>query len=360
MSLENLKKNLKALKGLLPEGTKVLPVIKNDAYGHGLIEVAKTLAKEGVWGFGLSEPQEAYFLRKAGFKHPLLLLSGFEKDWLEEMFRLEITPVVTNFKALEWLEELGKKNEKKISFHLKVDTGMHRFGISKEELTKTIDKIKNSSFLHLEGIMTHLACSEKPDSELTQSQLSNFKKALEILHQANLVPSYVHFANSGGIIFSSEKGNLVRPGISLYGGYPDLSAKEKIKLYPVMTLRSRIVELKKLRKGDYAGYGPTFKAERNTLLGIVPVGYGDGYLRSLGNKGFAFFRDRRVQVVGTVSMKALYVDLTEIESPQIGEEIILLGGDNREVPAEELAMLGGTICYELLCGLGRAIPREYR
>ncbi|WP_083960770.1 alanine racemase [Thermodesulfobacterium hveragerdense] len=360
ISLENIKKNLRALESFLPKGTKVLPVIKSDAYGHGLIEVAKILSEEDVWGFGLSEPQEAFLLRQAGFNQPLLLLSGFEKTWLTYMFELEITPVVTSFESLEWLEEEAKKRQQKVAFHLKVDTGMHRFGLDIEDLPKFIEKIKNTDFLFLTGLMTHLSCSEKPDSELTQLQLANFKKALELLKQNNLNPTFIHFANSGGIIFLSEKGNLVRPGVSLYGGYPDLSARDKIKLHPVMTLRSRIVELKRLRKGEYAGYGPTFKAERETLLGVVPVGYGDGYLRSLGNKGFAFFRNQRVKVVGTISMKALYVDLTWVESPQVGEEVILLGGKNREVPAEELAALGGTICYELFCSLGRSIPREYR
>jgi len=151
----------------------------------------------------------------------------------------------------------------------------------------------------------------------------------------------------------------VRPGISLYGGYPNFKARELIKLYPVMTLKSRIVEIKRLKKGEYAGYGPNFKAKKATILGLVPVGYGDGYLRSLSDKGFAWCKGKRVAVVGNISMKALYLDITELENPQIGDEVILLGGKNEEVSADELASLAGTISYELFCNLGKSIPREY-
>ena len=336
-----------------------MPVIKNDAYGHGLLEVAKTLSEEGIFGFGLSEPEEASVLRKNGFSQPILFLSGFEKDWLPEMYNLKVIPVVTNFNTFEWLKEFVKKNNIKWEFHLKLDTGMHRFGLNFSELDQLIEKLKNFPPLKLTGLMTHLSCAENPEHELTQIQLKKIKEALEKLKNNKIIPKYVHFANSGGIIFLPEKGNLVRPGISLYGGYPNFKARELLKLYPVMTLKSRIVEIKRLKKGEYAGYGPNFKAKKATNLGLVPVGYGDGYLRSLSNKGFAWCKGKRVAIVGNISMKALYLDITELENPQIGDEVILLGGKNEEVPADELASLAGTISYELFCNLGKSIPREY-
>ncbi len=322
--------------------------------------MAKVLSQEGVFGFGLSEPEEALILRKKGFSEPILLLSGFEKDWIPEMYELKITPVVTNLNTFEWLKEFVKKRNIKWEFHLKVDTGMHRFGLPLEELNKIINKIKNFPALKLTGIMTHLSCAENPEHKLTQLQLENLKRTLEKLKNNEINPQYVHFANSGGIIFLPEKGNLVRPGISLYGGYPSFKAKELIKLYPVMTLRSRIVEIKRIKKGEYAGYGPNFRAKRNTLLGLVPIGYGDGYLRSLSNKGFAYYKGKRVKVVGNISMKVLYLDITQVENPKIGDEVILLGGEKEEVPADELARLAGTISYEIFCHLGKSIPREYK
>lgn len=275
------------------------------------------------------------------------------------MYDLKITPVVTSFNSYVWLTEFVKKKEIKWEFHLKVDTGMHRFGLALEELDKLLEKVKENPGLLLTGVMTHLSCSEYPEHELTKLQLKNLNKALEKLKTNKIIPKYVHFANSGGIIFLPEKGNLVRPGISLYGGYPAQEARKFIKLYPVMTLKSRIVEIKKIKKGEYAGYGPNFKAEKPTVLGLVPVGYGDGYLRSLSNKGFAYLKGKRVKVVGNVSMKALYLDITDVEYPQIGDEVILLGGENEEVSADELATLAGTISYELFCNLGKTIPKEY-
>lgn len=276
------------------------------------------------------------------------------------MYKLKITPVVTSLNVFEWLSEFVKKRNIKWEFHLKVDTGMHRFGLPLEELDKLIEKTKNFPVLKLTGIMTHLSCAENPEHKLTQLQLQNLKKILEKLKSNKIIPQYVHFANSGGIIFLSEKGNLVRPGISLYGGYPSFKARKLIKLYPVMTLKSRIVEIKKIKKGEYAGYGPNFKAKRDTILAIIPVGYGDGYLRSLSNKGFAYYKGKKVSVVGNISMKALYLDVTEIEKPEIGDEVILLGGEREEVPADELANLAGTISYEIFCSLGKSISREYK
>jgi len=275
------------------------------------------------------------------------------------MYELNITPVVTSLKTYEWLVEFVKKKEIKWEFHLKVDTGMHRFGLEIEKLDIFLKNVLNFPQLSLKGVMTHLSSSENPEHEVTKTQLKNFKDVLEKLKNVKIIPEYIHFANSGGIIFLPEKGNLVRPGISLYGGYPSYSARKLIKLYPVMTLRSRIVEIKRVKKGEYVGYGPNFKAERRTVLGIVPVGYGDGYLRSLSNKGFAFCKGKRVRVVGNVSMKALYLDVTEVESVKVGDEVILLGGENEEVSADELASLAGTISYELFCNLGKSIPREY-
>ncbi|MFN3406620.1 MAG: alanine racemase [Caldimicrobium sp.] len=361
MNLGHLRENLKAIKRLLPEGVSILPVIKNDAYGHGLFEVAKVLSQEKVFGFGISEIYEAQLLRKAGFIHPLILLSGFEKDWLPEIRNLRVIPVVTNELTLEWLIDFTLKKATSLEFHLKIETGMHRFGYPIEELPSLIYKLKENPQIQLTGLMTHLASAENPECELFHSQVELFTKAMHFLQQAGINLKFIHFCNSAAIIFNHKGfiGNLVRPGIALYGSYPSNKARAYLKLKPVMTFKSKVVEIKKLKKGESAGYGPTFYAKRDTILGIIPVGYGDGYPRILSNKGFAVIRGKRVPVVGTISMKALFVDLTEIENPQIGEEIILLGGKNEEVPADELAQLAQTISYELFCNLGKSNPKKY-
>lgn len=299
-------------------------------------------------------------MRKAGFIHPLILLSGFEKDWLPEIKALRIIPTVTSPISLEWLIDFSLKKALTVEFHLKVDTGMHRFGVTLEELPWIIERLKENPQLHLIGLMTHLACAENPESTLFQEQLKNFTEAEALLKREGFIPKFKHFCNSAALIFySGSKGNLVRPGICLYGAYPTNRARAYVKLKPVMTLKSRIVEIKRLKPGEMAGYGPTFTAKGETLLGLVPLGYGDGYPRTLSNKGFGVIRGRRVPIVGTISMKALYLDLTDIENPERGEEVILLGGEREEVPADELAQLADTISYELFCQLGRGIPRRY-
>ena len=274
------------------------------------------------------------------------------------MFNLRITPVIASLNEAVWCAEFFKKKNAEGVVHLKVDTGMHRFGIEEKDIDSVVNILKEAN-VKIEGIMTHLACSEEPESELTQVQLRTLKKFVEHLRSLGIFPEYVHFANTGGIIFLREKGNLVRPGIGLFGGYPSKKAMELIKLYPVMSLYSRIVEIKELKPGERAGYGGAFRAERKTLLGLVPVGYGDGYPRILGGKGFASVKGKRVKVVGRVSMKALYIDVTDVPGVKKGDEVILLGGENSEVPADELAEVAKTISYELFCNLGRGIKREY-
>ncbi len=284
-----------------------------------------------------------------------------EKDWLSDIKALRITPVLTNWSNLEGLIDFSLKKGVSFEVHLKVDTGMHRFGFSLKELPQVLNKIKENPQIQVVGLMTHLSCAETPEDPLTEKQIKNFQISKDLLKKAGFHLKFWHFCNSAGIIFfKGEKGNLVRPGIALYGSYPNHKARAYIKLKPVMTLKSKIVEIKRLKKGESAGYGPTYTAKKETWLGIVPVGYGDSYPRILSNRGFAFIQGKRCPIVGTISMKALYLDLSELEKPQTGEEVILLGGDREEVPIDELAQLAETISYELLCNLGKGIPKKYK
>jgi len=324
-----------------------------------LIEVASALKDLGVWGWGLSEPEEGLILRENGFEERILLLSGFQKDWLEVMWGYGLTPVISSVEQLYWIRDFLKNLNASWRVHIKIDTGMHRFGIPFEEVERVIEFVKTFPSIEVEGLMTHLAESERPNSRLTRSQLSLFKSVLEKFLKAGIKVPLFHFANTGGIIFLKDKGNLVRPGIGLFGGYPSEKARELVELKPAMSLKSRVVEIKRLRPGDVVGYGATYKAGSFVKIALVPVGYGDGYPRSLSNKGFAWIKGKRVKLVGRVSMKAITFDVTEVEGVTPGDEIILLGGDKAQVPPDELAAKAGTISYELFCNLGRAIPREY-
>ncbi len=358
INIQNLKKNYKNLKNLAPE-CKFLPVIKNDGYGHGLIPVARALSEEGVFGFGLFELEEALLLRKHGFIHPLLLLSGFEKSWLEDMYAFRIIPVITSFEELFALKDFLLKKSGKMEVHLKINTGMNRFGFNLEELPQIIEFLKENPFISPAGLMSHLSASEK-DEEFTQDQLKNFNQALSVFEKAGISFKFVHIANSGALIFKRFIGNMVRPGISLFGSYPSFKARNYVKLYPVMTFETEIIKIRKLKKGESLGYGNEFVAQKDMTIGILPVGYGDGYPFSLSNKGFAYLRGKRVPVVGRVCMKCIFIDLTEIENPDPGERVILLGGKEEEkVPIDELASLASTISYEIFCNLGKSIKRVY-
>jgi len=338
-------------------------VVKSEAYGHGLVEVARILAQEGVYGFGVSEPEEALRLRRAGLALPILLLSGFEKDWLPEIVQLRLIPAVASLRMLEAAADFTRKGGLSLEIHLKLETGMHRLGLMPEELPKALEILRAHPQLRLTGLMTHLAAAENPESPLTREQVARFEKLKEeVLSRGPSGIRFFHLANSAGIIFlRGAGGNLVRPGLSLYGAYPSLRARAYVKLKPVMTLRARVLEVKEVRPGEAVGYGPLYRARRRERLALVPVGYDDGYPRSLSGRGFAVLRGRRVPVRGAVSMRALALEVEELDPPvKPGEEVILLGGPGEEVPADELAQLAGTISYELFCRLGRNLERRYR
>ncbi len=354
IDLSALAENLRALKRLLASGVQVLPVVKSEAYGHGLLPVAKTLASEGIYGFGLSDLEEILKLREAGLALPLLLLSGFEPAWLPEILRLKAIPVVTDFYQLKLLADFTRKNGKRCAFHLKIDTGMHRLGLLPQELPAALETIKENPQLRLEGLMSHLACGEEPACQFTRTQRERFEEAIKLVKASGFTPRFFHLANSAATILSAETHyNLIRPGIALYGVYPCPETQKQISLTPVMTAKARILSLKEVEPGGGIGYGPLFQAQKPMKIALVPVGYDDGYPRALSNRGFAWVRGKRARVVGAVSMRLLCLDVSDIPEVKVGDEVILLGGRRREVPAEELAATSGLIPYELLCSLGK-------
>ena len=338
----------------------ILPVIKSEAYGHGLIPVAKTLASEGVYGFGLSDLDEVARLREAGLVLPLVLLAGFEPQWLTEMVRLKAIPVVTDLYQLRLLSDFTHYKRKRISIHLKIDTGMNRLGISRKDLSEALEILLGHPWISLVGVMSHLSAGEQPYSELSLAQKKAFASALEEIRRLGFKPRFFHLANSAALIQDPQTHyNLVRPGLALYGVYPCPEARKKLNLSPVMTYKARIFSIKEVPPGGAIGYGPLYRAPSSMKIAYVPVGYDDGYLRALSNRGFAWLKGERVPVVGAVSMRCTAFDVSTIEDVAPGDEIILLGGQQAEVPVEDLARKAGVISYELLCLLGRRANKIY-
>jgi alanine racemase len=363
IDLGALRRNLEVLKGSLASpGCGIMAVVKSDAYGHGLLEVAKTLEKAGVWGFGISEVEEAAALRNAGISRPIVLLSGLYPGAEKEVFDLDLIPGVTEPGIMDALERWGKKINRTRPIHLKADTGMGRLGLSAEGLLAVAEKRGTWPHLDFAGLYSHLSSADDPADPLNRVQIEAFRLLLREARVRGWTPKTVHVANSAGVVhFPSAHFNLVRPGLALYGAYPGPESQKRISLQPVMRFRSRVIAAREVKAGSPIGYGHSFVTERTTRVAVVPVGYDDGYLRSLSNSAYVLIRSTRCPVIGRVCMKALMVDISALEGAGAGEEVVLLGTQGEEsISVEELARWGDTISYELLCLLGSRNRRAFR
>ncbi|MBA2848339.1 alanine racemase [Thermosulfuriphilus ammonigenes] len=348
IDLGAIRYNFRQLKQLVAPA-HLIPVVKSDAYGHGLIPVSRVLAEEGALFLGVSELDEALKIKEAGIKTPLLLISGFEREWLKEIVRGRITPTVSSLKELQILAQEAPKT----AFHLKVDTGMGRLGLEGKELDLALEAILKEG-LNLTGLMSHLALSG-PEEPFTREQIFRFKATLKRIRDLGYPLPLAHLANSAGaILYPEARFTAIRPGIAIYGALPHPACEKVLRLRPAMKVLSRIIEIKKVSPGQGVGYGLLFRPQRPSQIAVVPVGYDNGYLRTLSGRGWALVRGKRVPVVGSVCMRALFLDVTEVEGVDVGDEVLLLGsGAEGDIRAESLAEAAGTIAYELFCLLGR-------
>jgi alanine racemase len=363
IDLGALRRNLEALKGSLASpDCGIMAVVKSDAYGHGLLQVAKTLEKAGVWGFGISEIEEAATLRNGGTSKPIVLLSGLCPGAEEEVFQLDLIPGVTEPGILDALERVGAKLNRTRPVHLKADTGMGRLGLSASELLAVVEKRGTWPHLDFTGLYSHLSSADEPADPLNRVQIEAFRLLLREAGMRGWTPKTVHVANSAGVVhFPSVHFDVVRPGLALYGAYPGPESQKRISLRPVMGFKSRVIGVREVGAGSPIGYGHSFVTERPTWVAVVPVGYDDGYLRSLSNSACVLIRGTRCPVIGRVCMKALMVDVSALEGVGAGEEVVLLGTQGDEsISVEELARWGDTISYELLCLLGSRNRRTFR
>lgn len=363
IDLMAVRHNFNALNGLLKNtGARIMAVIKSDAYGHGLVEVGRVLESAGVWGFGVSEVEEAVSLRKEGITAPILFMSGLPPGAEKEVLALDLIPGVTDVSYLNTLERVAAVRHKNCRVHLKVDTGMGRLGFSPDELYKVVKGLRQWPHLCFEGLYSHLSSADDPLDPFNTVQLDKFASLLDQVKGMGWKPLTVHLANSAGLIhFPSAHYDLVRSGLAIYGAYPGLESQKGIELRPVMSFRSKIVSIRNLAKGSPVSYGHGFYTKRPSMIAVVPVGYDNGYLRSLSNRSLVLIRGRRCPVVGNICMKAFMVDVSMIDGVTPGDEAVLMGRQGDEIiTAEDLARWGGTISYELLCLLGSRNKRFFR
>lgn len=357
IDLAAFRHNLAAIKSLAP-GAAILPVIKADGYGHGMIPLAREVLKCGAPMLGVGVLEEGRALRREKIAAPTLLLDGIFPEEAADAVKYRLTPVVFSVEVAKELNRIGKKEGKKIAIHLKFDTGMSRLGFTLSEATEAVTLIAKMKNLHVEGIMTHLASSGDIQSPQTDHQIRRFEMVLGLVKKTSLKPLYLHTANSAAILnFKNAHYGMVRPGIALYGVPP--SETKGVEFKPVMTVTSRLISVKEISQGEGIGYNATYVTPRKKKIGVVLGGYADGINRLLSNRGVFIVRGKPVPIVGNVCMDMVMVDLSRVPSAAPGDEVILLGGDADETSAQHWADLTGTIPYEIFCRLGVG-PRAQR
>ncbi len=366
VDLDAIWENMVHMKENIAENTKILAVIKTDGYGHGGVPIAKMLEQlDFMFGYAAATYEEAHVLREAGVKKPILILGYTFPYCYEELIREEIRPAVYRRDTVEELVAAAAKVGQKAKVHIKVDTGMGRIGITPdEEGLEFVRFLMGHPELEVEGIFTHFAKSDEEDKTSANHQLALFQNFIDrIQTELGLTIPVKHCSNSAAILEMPQANmDMVRAGITTYGLYPSEEVrKDIVPLRAAMSLYSHIVYCKTIHAGQSVSYGGLFTAQKDTRVATIPVGYGDGYPRSLSGKGYVLIRGKKAPILGRVCMDQFMVDISEIPGVMEGDKVTLLGVDGTErITAEELGELSGRFNYEFVCDLGKRIPRVYR
>jgi alanine racemase len=362
IDLGALRANFRALSAYT-NGASIMSVVKADAYGHGAVEVARTLCGEGCAHFGVATVEEARELRAAGLDERIYLLAGYLADQAPEIVALDLIAPIFDLSLIEPLARaVLDQGRDGFPVHLEIDTGSTRLGILPADLAEAADRLGRASSLTVEGASTLLANAGDPASSITDRQLAVFRDALATLRAAGFKLPVRHVANSAAMVLRADAHfNLMRPGLALYGLPPVQAVRDHVELRPVMTFKTRVLQVKHVPAGSGVSYGHTFVAPRESVIGVLAVGYADGYRRGLQHGGEVLVRGRRAPIVGAVCMDLTMVDLTDIPDANIGDEVILWGGAGEAmISVNDVARLTQTISYEMLCTVGRRVPRVYR
>ncbi len=365
VDLDAIMSNAKNIKEHIGSETRLMGVVKADGYGHGSVPVAKALGKhEFMYGFAVATAEEAFELRENGITMPILVLGYTFPRSFERMVALDIRPTVFNLDAAIGLSEEGYQQHKKVKVHIKVDTGMGRIGIMPDEkgfqYVRLLHALPN---LTIEGIFTHFARADEQDKTDALRQLSLFKSFTDrVERELGLSGLIKGCSNSAAVLEIPEADmDMVRAGIILYGLAPSAAVDmERIVLKPALSLYSIAAYIKWLPAGSPISYGGKYVTQRETRVATIPIGYGDGYPRSLSDKGYVLIRGRKAPILGSVCMDQFMVDVTDIPEAMEGDKVVLLGRDGEEeITAELLGELSGRFHYELICSLGKRVPRIY-
>lgn len=364
ISLDAVEYNFQQMKKNIKEGTKIIAVIKADAYGHGAVPIAKMIQEyDYIWGFATATAQEALQLKRAGITKPVLVIGLVFEEYYEILAENEIRMAVCDLETARKFAEAGKKAGKTVHIHIAVDTGMTRIGYAdNEESAREVLLVSKLENLEIEGLFTHFARADEYDRTPAMVQLKRYLHFGELLEKVGVSIPVHHCSNSAGIIRVPEANlNAVRAGITIYGIYPSEEVERDIvDLKPVMELKSHISYVKEVQPGTEVSYGGTYVTDRMTKMATVPVGYADGYPRALSSKGWVLVHGKKAPICGRVCMDQFMIDVTDIGDVKMGDEVTLLGKDGEEtITADTLGDLSGRFSYELICDINKRVPRIY-
>ncbi len=363
-----LKHNIQQFRFLIGDSRKMTVVVKSNAYGHGLLEISRLASEFGADWLGVNSLEEARAIRGSGIDLPIILLGYVPVADLEEAVENDLRLTVYNTETVEELAKITSTLKKNVYLHIKTETGVHRQGIMGEDLLPFVERIRKYPYLKIEGLSMHFAnIEDTTDHSYAQSQLEIFREYVDLLGQNDIKIPVKHVAcSAAAILFPETFFDMVRVGIGIYGLWPSKETylsciqdeKEPVNIKPVLTWKTRVVQIKDVPDGAFIGYGCTYKTTRPTKLAVLPVGYYDGYDRHLSNAAYVLIAGKRAPLRGRVAMNFITVDVTDIPDVRLEDEVVLLGQQGQErISAEYLASLCGTINYEIVTRINPKIPR---
>ncbi len=360
VDLPQFRQNWTGIRRYCPPGVGIAYVVKDDAYGHGALPLAEIALEYGVEMLAVATILEALELRRGGIEAPILILGERSRDDYTVCLKHGFSTAIGSHAALAELRKAIQALGRSVPIHLKIDTGMSRYGFRWSEADELFADLCNTPQIVVEGIMSHFAMSDELDKTFANLQLARFKQVLSVGKSAGFDPKYKHICNSGGFLdLPDAHFNLVRIGILPLGVYPSKVCRRLDGIAPIMSVRSRIVAIKELQPGDHVGYGMRFTAEKPMRSGVIPVGYGFGYPR-VRNQGHVLIHGQRAPIIGGVSMDAITVDLTNILEAKLWDEVTLLGrNDQDEITIHDIAALRNSVSYDAMVSWSSRLPRRY-
>jgi alanine racemase len=352
--------NVRSVRACLSSSCDLMAVVKADAYGHGAAPLALVALREGAAWLAVARCQEGMSLRHHGIDAPILVLGAVCPEEIVSLLAYRLTPVVSSSDEVHWLEREAGRLGVCPAIHVKIDTGMGRLGVMPDQVRQLLDCLDGCPHLSVEGLMTHLATADSADVQTVRLQLRRFCHVVQSCIERGCTPRYVHAANSAALYrYPESHGTLVRVGLALYGSHP-FDAPAAAALQPVLTWKTRLVRIQEVPTGAGISYGHTFMTSRASRIGTLSVGYADGLCRKLSNTGEVLVQGQRAPLVGQITMDMCMIDLTDIPSARVGDEVVLIGVQGSEcLTADEMAWRCGGMPYEVFCAIGPRVARRY-